>query len=153
MESFKPLYMSATICSLLILFIVYCPLIAIYCLLFIVYPYNLWFMIFYLELTAYYSLSRSIIYFCNILFFIRNLLLIILCLISIVYYGICIVYYLLCAITMLYVGWMKDIFVSSNCLSPTLVEKCDSYLDLYLARRSIKLIKDRTFLHGPSTWQ
>ena len=45
---------------------------------------------------------------------------------------------------------MKDILVCGNCLSPTLVvnEVGDLHIGLDLVRRSIKLIKDRTFLHG-----
>ena len=52
------------------------------------------------------------------------------------------------------VGWMKDTLVCGNCLSPTLLinEEGDSHLSLYLPRRSIKLNKDRTFLHGPFAW-
>ena len=51
------------------------------------------------------------------------------------------------------VRWMKDILECGNCLSPTLVvnEEGDSHLGL--AKRSINLIKDRTFLHKPFAWQ
>ena len=52
------------------------------------------------------------------------------------------------------VGWMKNSLVCGNCLSPTLItnEEGDTHLGLDLPRRSIKLIKDITFLHGPFAW-
>lgn len=50
---------------------------------------------------------------------------------------------------------MKDTLVCGNCLSLILVvdEVGDLHLGLDLARRSIKSIKDRTFLHKPFAWQ
>jgi hypothetical protein len=48
---------------------------------------------------------------------------------------------------------MKDTLVCGNSLSPTLstvvYDEGDSHLGLDLARRFIKVNKDRTFLHGP----